>query len=97
MTLAAVWAKHRYSASVDERATVDCFLEDQEIGLGPRKTQNPLVERQSCGEPAQFASQYAWREIGLDRKVSLYCKVLLRKLSTHLTATMWASVGACMN
>jgi hypothetical protein len=33
---AAVIARARYSASVEERETVCCFLEAQEIGLEPK-------------------------------------------------------------
>ena len=35
---ATMVAKARYSTSVKERDTMDCFLEDQDMGLGPRKT-----------------------------------------------------------
>ena len=42
---AAVVAKARYSAFVEERATVVCFLDDQEMGEGPRNTRRPVVER----------------------------------------------------
>ena len=44
-TSAVVVARARYSASVEERATVVYFLEDQEIGEGPRNTRRPVVER----------------------------------------------------
>ena len=62
--LAAVDASARYSALVDERDTVDCFLEDQEIGLEPRKTKMLVVDFLSDGSPAQFASEKAERVIG---------------------------------
>ena len=62
--LAAVDASARYSALVDERETVDCFLEDQEIGLEPRKTKMLVVDFLSDGSPAQFASEKAERVIG---------------------------------
>ena len=51
-TSAVVVARARYSASVEERATVVYFLEDQEIGEGPRNTRRPIVERRSEGSPA---------------------------------------------
>lgn len=35
---AAVWANDLYSASVEERATVGCFLTHRETGAGPKKT-----------------------------------------------------------
>ena len=47
----AVEAKARYSASVEEQETVDCFLEDQEIGFEPRKTSIPVVDFLSMGSP----------------------------------------------
>ena len=52
-------AKTQYSASVEERETVDCFFEDQEIGLEPRKTNIPVVDFRSVGLPAQSASEKA--------------------------------------
>ena len=56
---AAVVANAQYSAYVEERDTVLCFLADQEMGLGPRKTSKPVVERLSEGSPAQSASEKA--------------------------------------
>ena len=53
----AVEAKARYSASVEELETVDCFLEDQEIGFEPRKTSIPVVDFLSMGSPTQSASE----------------------------------------
>ena len=61
---AAVDASARYSASMEERETVDYFLEDQEIGLEPRKTKMPVVDFLSDGLPAQSASEKAERVIG---------------------------------
>ena len=51
-----VVARARYSASVDERATVGCFLACQEMRLGPRKMQNPVVDHLSVESPAQSKS-----------------------------------------
>ena len=59
---AAVVAKARYLVSMEEQETVGCFLEDQEIGQGPRKTRRPVVEQQSEGSLAQSASEKAVRE-----------------------------------
>jgi hypothetical protein len=56
-----VTARLRYSASVDDRETVGCFLADQEIKLGPRKIAKPVVDHRSSGQPAQSTSQYACR------------------------------------
>jgi len=46
-----------YSASVLEQATADCFLDYQEIELGPRKIAAPDVDLLSSGSDAQSASQ----------------------------------------
>ena len=48
-------AIERYSTSVEERATVCCFLELQEKGLRPRYIMNALVEVKSSLFPAQSA------------------------------------------
>ena len=40
-------ASERYSASMEEQETVGCFLEDQDIGLEPRKAMNSEVEHQA--------------------------------------------------
>ena len=47
----------RYSASVEERATVSCFVELQEIGLTPRKIRKAPVEVRSSRLVAQSASE----------------------------------------
>ena len=57
--LAAMVAKVWYSDSVEEWDTVFCFLTNQEMGFGPRKTSRPIVERLLEGSPAQFASEKA--------------------------------------
>lgn len=44
-----------YSASIEEREIVDCFFEDHDTGLDPRKTMNPVVEQRLVGSPAQSA------------------------------------------
>jgi len=62
---AAVVAKARYSASVEDLDTMLCFLEDQEMGLGPRKTSKPVVKRRSEGFLAQLALEKAVRVKGL--------------------------------
>ena len=54
---AVVSASARYSASVLERATTDCFLLRQEMRESPRRKQYPVVERRSVGSPAQSASE----------------------------------------
>ena len=64
LSSAAVAATDLYSASVDEQATVDYFLDDQVIKLFPRNTRKAVVERRSTGLPAQSASVNAVRDIG---------------------------------
>lgn len=49
---AEMLATARYSASVDDRATSDCFLEDQAIGMEPMYRMNALVETKSYVSPA---------------------------------------------
>jgi hypothetical protein len=48
----AVAAKALYSASVEERATACCFLVLHEIGFGPSKTMQALVDVQLSTFPA---------------------------------------------
>ena len=72
---AVVEAKARYSASVEERDTVPCFLADQEMGEFPKKMTIPVRERLSIGSPAQSESLYADKEIGPGVKAIPKCKV----------------------
>ena len=72
---AVVVAKARYLASVEERVTVLCFLADQEIGLGPRKTRKPVVERRLVGSLAQSASENTVSVKGPGVKEIPRCKV----------------------
>ena len=84
---AAVEAKARYSASVEDRETVDCFLEDQEIGLEPRKITIPVVDFLSVGSPAQSASEKAEKVRGPGAKWMPKCKVPLTYRRTRLAAS----------
>lgn len=59
MISVAVIAKVRYSYSVLERGTVRCLQDDKEIRLGPRKTQNPLVDYVSSRQSAQSVLENA--------------------------------------
>ena len=61
LSSAVVLARDRYSASVEDRATVHCFFALLDIRLGPRKTQKPLVDLLSTGQPTQSASDHAVR------------------------------------
>ena len=49
-------ARLRYSALIKDRETVHCFLETQVMGVEPRNTTYPEVDRRSSGSPAQSAS-----------------------------------------
>ena len=50
---AAAMAMARYSALVEDRATVRCFIELHEIGLTPRNMRKALVELRSSELLAQ--------------------------------------------
>jgi hypothetical protein len=52
-----VWVRARYSASVLERETIDCFLAVHVRKLGQKNIQAPVVDRQSSTEPAQSTSE----------------------------------------
>jgi len=49
----------RYSASVDDWETIDCFLLFQEIKESPKKIQNPVTDLRSVGSLPWSASEYA--------------------------------------
>ncbi|PKU81507.1 hypothetical protein MA16_Dca007614 [Dendrobium catenatum] len=55
-------ASERYSDSVDDRATVCCFLTVHETKVLPRKEQKPDVDFRETGSPAQSASENEVRE-----------------------------------
>ena len=44
LSLAEVVDKAQYSVSVEDLETVYCFLEDQDTGVCPRNTTNPIVD-----------------------------------------------------
>ena len=52
--------KARYSASVEDQETIYYFFEDHEIGLLPKKTTKPVVDRLSLGSPTQSTSLKAF-------------------------------------
>jgi len=56
---AVVVATARYSASMEDLATVCCFLESQEMGLPPRYIRYADVEVRSSVLPPQSSSVYA--------------------------------------
>ncbi|KAI0494907.1 hypothetical protein KFK09_025053 [Dendrobium nobile] len=57
MVSAVAAASARYSDSVDDLATVFCFLTVQEMRVLPRKVQCPVVDFRVLGSPAQSASE----------------------------------------
>ena len=62
---------------MEEQETVDCFLEDHEIGLEPRKTENPVVDFLLEGSLAQSMSEKAERVRGPGERWMPKCKVPL--------------------
>lgn len=54
--LHTVAANARYSASVEDRETVGCFLDFQEINELPKNTQNLVIDRLVSGQVAQSES-----------------------------------------
>lgn len=52
-------AMARYSASMEERETIFCFLLFQELRGLPRKTQSSVVDLRSTRSPAKSASEKA--------------------------------------
>ncbi|PKU65770.1 hypothetical protein MA16_Dca019752 [Dendrobium catenatum] len=50
-------ASDLYSDSVDDRATVCCFLTVHETKVLPRKEQNSEVDFRETGSPAQLATE----------------------------------------
>lgn len=65
----AVFATARYSASVDDRATPCCYLDDHAIGVVPMYSMYAFVETKSSTFAAQSASEKVWRE--REREASL--------------------------
>jgi hypothetical protein len=63
-----VFARDLYLTLVLDRDIVDCFLELQEIMLGPRNTTNTPVDLRSLGNPAQSALEKPLRTIDGDLK-----------------------------
>lgn len=52
----------RYSASDEERETVDCFLDFQEIGDLPKRRMYPVTERRVSIQEPQSESKKACKE-----------------------------------
>lgn len=60
MILHVVDAIALYSASPEERETIDCFLDFQDIKESLRNTHNPVVDLQLSTQPARSLSQKAF-------------------------------------
>ena len=58
----------RYSTFVNDLYIVFYFFADHEMGLGPRKTNKPVVECLLVGSPAQSALEKAVRVKALGEK-----------------------------
>ena len=68
----------RYSASVDERETIGCFLDFQDMREVPRNTQKPKIKRRVSGQEAQSESAKALSyTLEFDEKKSPWPRVRL--------------------
>ena len=85
--------RERYSASMEERETVGCFLEDKEIGLESRKAMNPKMEHWSEVSLAQSKSQKVWRENETLRKYIPRVGVPHKYKRMCLTTKKWRTNG----
>ena len=75
-----------------------CFFVFHEMGLEPRKTQKPVVERRVTGQPAQSESQKPLKVSGLDEESNMpFPGVPLRYRSTRMAASMCVVRGSCIN
>ena len=90
-------ARALYSASKDDLDTVVCFLDDQEIGLDPKKTIKPAVDFLSQGSLAQSAAIKAERLKGPGERKIPWWRVPLTYLKTLCAASKWIVVGWCRN
>ena len=78
----------QYSASVEERAAVRCFVELREIGLAQRKIRKALVEVQSLGLLAQFALEKPCNVRG----VSARSRILRDLMPLRQRSSRWTSL-----
>ena len=62
-----------YSASAEDRDTVFCFFDFQEISESPIKTQNPVVDRLVSGHVTQLESTKAFNCIEKATKKKIPC------------------------
>ncbi|KAJ0600924.1 hypothetical protein HanRHA438_Chr03g0124281 [Helianthus annuus] len=47
----------RYSASAEDRETIDCFFDFQDIGAPPKRSKYPVRDLRVKGQPSQSESQ----------------------------------------
>ena len=100
-TSVIAWAKFMYSASAQDLATTGCFMDHQEMRLGPKNIAAPEVDLLSSGSATKSASQKTWREISLWVGVGYSFKpklrVHFRYLKILLTAIQWVWRGLDIN
>lgn len=85
---AAAEAIDLYSASALERDTVGCFFALQEIQFPPRKVQTPLVDRRVSGQPAQSASENAYKLSVLEDRIQIP-KLVVPQTYLKIRLTNW--------
>lgn len=97
VSLAAAIARAQCSISVDDRATVGCFLAVHEIQFEPRIVQVPEVDRWLSSHPTQSASTKpnSCKE-PRDKIRRPRSRVPQTNLKTSLTIWEWATAGACI-
>jgi len=88
----------RYSASVDDSETIDCFLLFQEIRESPKKIQNPVTDLRSVGSLPWSASEYARNSREeVDESNRLWKTIPRRYRKIRRTAAQWTVVGEATN
>ena len=88
----------RYSASVDDWETIDCFLLFQEIRESPKKIQNPVTDLRYVGSLPWSASKYARNsKEEVDESKRLCKTVPQRYRKIRRTAVQWTVVGKVTN
>lgn len=95
---AVVLVTGRYTAPVDDRATIGCFLAGQDNKFHPIYTGKPLMDLLSSVLPAQSTSQKAWSWELVEWVIKRpWCKVALTYRRTCLQDVQWVVVGADKN
>ena len=87
-----------YSASIELRDMVVCFLDFQEIKESPKNTQNPVVNFLESGHDPQLVSENALRcREDVAEKKRPWPGLCLRYLSKWWAAWRWGSRGSAKN